>query len=119
MEFGASLIKLALFEKHAALGNNGFSRVDRHLLNEGLGGRYLLKLILDANLELQYFIFEVPVFNLLKYLECVLVHSSLVESLSMVQLVGVPSITVAEELRKLVIAVGCPQVILHLEVAVS
>ena len=97
LEFCSCLIEFGLFEQHATLGNNCFGGVDWLLLNERFGSSDLFKLILDADLQLQNFIFKVSAFDLLQNFECVLIHASFVKSLCMIQLIRVPCVAVAEE----------------------
>ena len=118
LELGPCLVKFAFFEKHAALRHNGFGGVDGHLLDERLGRHDLFQLVLDTDLQLQDLVFEVPALDLLQHLQSIGVHAGLVKRLSVVQLVRVPSVTITEELRQLVVAVGGTAIILYLELAV-
>jgi len=76
----------------------------------------LLELVLDSNLELENAVSVILVFDLLGNLLSLLIHSSLVEGLSVVHLVLVH---VWVELGELVVHVSCIAVVLNLKVAVS
>jgi hypothetical protein len=73
----------------------------------------LLKLILNGDLELKDLLSVVGVFDLLDHLGSILVHGSLKQALSVVELVAVH---IREELGELIVAVGCVSIVLNLEV---
>ena len=77
--------------------------------------RHFFKFILDVHLELQDLVSKIWVIDLLGYLRCFLVHTSLEEALSVVEFV-LDDIWV--ELGELVVHVGGAAVVLDVEVAV-
>ena len=77
---------------------------------------HLLKFILDMSLELENLVGVFWILNLLGNFRCFLIHSSLEQALSVVELV-LSDIWV--EFRKLVIHIGCASIVLDVEITVS
>lgn len=116
LELGLGILVLLLLVKDATLGHDGFARVGRHLRNQALGVRHLLKLVLDMHLELQDLVGVIRVIDLLGHLRRLLVHAGLEEALGVVELV---LDDIGVELGELVVHIRCAAVVLNVEIAVG
>ena len=87
LELLLAFLILLFFEEHATLGNNGFSRVRLHLINEGPGVVDFLKFVLNSDLKLEDLVSKLSVLDLLDYFLGILVHAGLVERLCVVHFV--------------------------------
>ena len=115
LELSLGIFIFFLFVKDATLGDRGLTGIGRHLGDQRLRMGHLFKFVLDVHLKLKNLVLILRVVNLLGDLGGFLVHASLEQALSVIQLV---LDDVGVELGQLVVHVGGAGVVLNIEVAV-